>query len=183
MDAGRGGTTPMSSEPRVALLIETSNAYARGLLHGIRGKVNLLPLNEAAGIPFERPSDDRINRFAKILADHGVTVSVRKSRGRDIRAACGQLITETSRAEPAGRIGGGHGGELAMRAVKFDRLGDVDVADAVAIGEEEELFVLHMLAHAAQATTGHAVVAGVVRPLLRRARRGRPGPARARPAR
>ena len=73
------------------------------LLHGIRGKVNLLPLNEAAGIPYERPSDDRVNRFAKILSDHGVTVSVRKSRGRDIRAACGQLITETSRARTPGR--------------------------------------------------------------------------------
>jgi adenine C2-methylase RlmN of 23S rRNA A2503 and tRNA A37 len=35
-----------------------------------------------------------VDRFAKILADHGVTVSVRKSRGRDIRAACGQLIVE-----------------------------------------------------------------------------------------
>jgi 23S rRNA (adenine2503-C2)-methyltransferase len=57
------------------------------LLHGIRGKVNLLPLNEAAGIPFERPSDDRVNRFARILSEHGITVSVRKSRGRDIRAA------------------------------------------------------------------------------------------------
>ena len=73
------------------------------LLHGIRGKVNLLPLNEAAGIPFERPSDDRVNRFARILADHGVTVSVRKSRGRDIRAACGQLITESSKAASPGR--------------------------------------------------------------------------------
>ncbi len=73
------------------------------LLHGIRGKVNLLPLNEAAGIPYERPSDDRVNRFAKVLSDHGVTVSVRKSRGRDIRAACGQLITETSQAQTPGR--------------------------------------------------------------------------------
>src|SRR5829696_7601106 len=73
------------------------------LLHGIRGKVNLLPLNEAAGIPFARPSDDRVNRFARILADHGVTVSVRKSRGRDIRAACGQLITESARAKAPGR--------------------------------------------------------------------------------
>ena len=35
------------------------------LLHGIKGKVNLLPLNEAAGIPFERPSDERVNRFAR----------------------------------------------------------------------------------------------------------------------
>jgi 23S rRNA (adenine2503-C2)-methyltransferase len=64
------------------------------LLGGVRSKVNLIPLNEAAGIPFSRPGDERINRFAQILADHHLTVSVRKSRGRDIRAACGQLIVE-----------------------------------------------------------------------------------------
>lgn len=64
------------------------------LLEGIPGKVNLLPLNEAEGIPYRRPSDARVNAFAKILADAGVTVSVRKSRGRDIRAACGQLLVE-----------------------------------------------------------------------------------------
>jgi 23S rRNA (adenine2503-C2)-methyltransferase len=67
------------------------------LLNGIKAKVNLLPLNEAAGISYERPSEARVNRFAKIVADRGVTVSVRKSRGRDIRAACGQLITESTR--------------------------------------------------------------------------------------
>ncbi|MBM3751472.1 MAG: 23S rRNA (adenine(2503)-C(2))-methyltransferase RlmN [Acidimicrobiia bacterium] len=68
------------------------------LLDGIHGKVNLLPLNEAAGIPYTRPSDTRVNTFARILADHGVTVSVRKSRGRDIRAACGQLLVEGTEA-------------------------------------------------------------------------------------
>jgi 23S rRNA (adenine2503-C2)-methyltransferase len=73
------------------------------LLNGIKAKVNLLPLNEAAGIPFRRPSDDRVNRFAQILADHHLTVSVRKSRGRDIRAACGQLITESSRTKAPGQ--------------------------------------------------------------------------------
>jgi 23S rRNA (adenine2503-C2)-methyltransferase len=67
------------------------------LLDGIKGKINLLPLNAAPGIPFERPDDGRVNAFAKILADKGLTVSVRKSRGRDIRAACGQLIVEGSR--------------------------------------------------------------------------------------
>ena len=41
------------------------------LLNGIKAKVNLLPLNEAAGIPFARPSDERVNRFAQILADRG----------------------------------------------------------------------------------------------------------------
>ncbi len=65
-----------------------------GLLAGIKAKVNLIPLNPAPGIPFDRPSDDRVDRFAQILADRHLTVSVRKSRGRDIRAACGQLIVE-----------------------------------------------------------------------------------------
>ena len=64
------------------------------VLTGVKAKVNLLPLNAAPGIPFERPSDEVINTFAKILADKGLNVSVRKSRGRDIRAACGQLIVE-----------------------------------------------------------------------------------------
>lgn len=64
------------------------------LLHGVKAKVNLLPLNEAPAIPFARPSDARVEQFARILAEKGVTVSVRRSRGRDIRAACGQLIVE-----------------------------------------------------------------------------------------
>ena len=66
------------------------------LLNGLKAKVNLLPLNEAAGIPYARPSDERVDAFAQILADAHVTVSVRKSRGRDIRAACGQLAVEKS---------------------------------------------------------------------------------------
>lgn len=71
------------------------------LLADIKAKVNLIPLNPAPGIPFERPSDERVDRFAQILADHHVTVSVRKSRGRDIRAACGQLIVEGGTAKSA----------------------------------------------------------------------------------
>ena len=72
---------------------EDARRLAR-LLSGIRAKVNLIPLNPAPGIPFERPPDERIDRFAQILADRHFTVSVRKSRGQDIRAACGQLIVE-----------------------------------------------------------------------------------------
>ena len=71
------------------------------LLAGIKSKVNLIPLNPAPGIPYSRPSDERINRFAQILADGYLTVSVRKSRGRDIRAACGQLIVEGTRKSAA----------------------------------------------------------------------------------
>ena len=64
------------------------------LLDDIRSKVNLIPLNEAPGIPYKRPDDQKVDQVARILADHHLTVSVRKSRGRDIRAACGQLIVE-----------------------------------------------------------------------------------------
>jgi 23S rRNA (adenine2503-C2)-methyltransferase len=74
------------------------------LVAGVKSKVNLIPLNAAAGIPFERPSDAAIDRFAQILADHGIPVSVRKSRGRDIRAACGQLIVEGEKKSAAQQL-------------------------------------------------------------------------------
>lgn len=74
------------------------------LLQGVKGKVNLIPLNAAAGIPFERPSDETVDRFARILSERDVSVSVRKSRGRDIRAACGQLIVEGQKPSPAQRL-------------------------------------------------------------------------------
>jgi 23S rRNA (adenine2503-C2)-methyltransferase len=79
-------------------------------LNGIRAKVNLIPLNEAAGIPFARPSDQRVGAFAQVLADHHVTVSVRKSRGRDIRAACGQLIVDGQKRSPGQRLASALGG-------------------------------------------------------------------------
>jgi 23S rRNA (adenine2503-C2)-methyltransferase len=66
----------------------------------VKSKVNLIPLNPATGIPFERPSDAAVDRFAQILAERGLVVSVRKSRGRDIRAACGQLIVEGQKRAP-----------------------------------------------------------------------------------
>jgi 23S rRNA (adenine2503-C2)-methyltransferase len=69
------------------------------LVGGIKAKVNLIPLNAAPAIPFERPADEQVNRFAAALASRGVPVSVRKSRGRDIRAACGQLIVEGQTVE------------------------------------------------------------------------------------
>jgi 23S rRNA (adenine2503-C2)-methyltransferase len=74
------------------------------LVSPVKCKVNIIPLNAAAGIPFERPSDEAIDRFAKIVADHGVNVSVRKSRGRDIRAACGQLIVEGQKKSAAQQL-------------------------------------------------------------------------------
>jgi 23S rRNA (adenine2503-C2)-methyltransferase len=56
-----------------------------------RAKVNLIPFNPTPELPFEAPSEDRIDRFMEILSGAGVIGTVRRSRGRDIDAACGQL--------------------------------------------------------------------------------------------
>jgi 23S rRNA (adenine2503-C2)-methyltransferase len=61
------------------------------LLRGQRAKVNLIPLNPAAEIPFDRPTEEAVDTFAGILAAAHLTVSVRRQRGQDILAACGQL--------------------------------------------------------------------------------------------
>ena len=65
------------------------------LLHGIRAKVNLIPFNDWDGAPFERPPLQRVLAFQARLLEHGLTATVRWSKGEDIGAACGQL------AEPA----------------------------------------------------------------------------------
>lgn len=87
--------------------VNDSPADARRLAHllaDVKGKVNLIPLNAAPGLPFERPSDERVNAFAQILTDKHLPVSVRKSRGRDIRAACGQLIVEGQHTSTGQRL-------------------------------------------------------------------------------
>lgn len=72
------------------------------LLKGIRCKVNLIPFNEFSGSPFRRPDDETVLRFQEILLNAHLTTFIRKSRGRDILAACGQLRTESStRPSPA----------------------------------------------------------------------------------
>ncbi len=61
------------------------------LLRGLRCKVNLIALNPGPGIDFTTPSEERVAAFQKILRDAGVPAFVRRPRGRDIYAACGQL--------------------------------------------------------------------------------------------
>jgi 23S rRNA (adenine2503-C2)-methyltransferase len=57
----------------------------------LRANVNLIRYNEVEGLPFERPRAEDVVQFQSILREGGVNVHVRKSRGRDIDAACGQL--------------------------------------------------------------------------------------------
>src|SRR5438309_3910733 len=61
------------------------------LIRGVRAKVNLIALNPGPGIPFLTPAQDRVARFQNILIDFGVPTFIRRPRGRDIYAACGQL--------------------------------------------------------------------------------------------
>jgi 23S rRNA (adenine2503-C2)-methyltransferase len=61
------------------------------LLAGQRAKVNLIPLNPAPQVPFEAPTPEAVDAFCAVLAAAHLTVSVRRPRGRDILAACGQL--------------------------------------------------------------------------------------------
>jgi len=73
------------------------------LMKTVPGKVNLIPFNTFEGIDYDRSSNNRINRFRDILHGHGVIVTVRRTRGDDIEAACGQLagdvMDRTRRAE------------------------------------------------------------------------------------
>lgn len=59
-------------------------------------KVNLIMYNPVAGLGFKRTAEQRLNAFIRLLVDRGVRVTVRRSRGQDIDAACGQLATRES---------------------------------------------------------------------------------------
>jgi len=61
------------------------------LVRGLRCKINLIPFNEFPGSPFRRPSDEAIFRFQAIVTRSGIDAFIRKSKGRDILGACGQL--------------------------------------------------------------------------------------------
>ena len=74
--------------------VNDSNDDARRLvrlLHGFRKKINLIPLNADPSMPFQPPDEERVLEFQKILADHHITVKIRRPRGEDISAACGML--------------------------------------------------------------------------------------------
>ena len=117
-DATRERLVPVARRYRVADLLQAAADYAAGtgrrvtfeytliagqnaepehaealgrLLAGSGSQVNLIPYNPVPGLPFSEPAADAVRRFAAIVADHGVTVTTRKERGRKVDAACGQL--------------------------------------------------------------------------------------------
>ncbi|MGH2498754.1 MAG: 23S rRNA (adenine(2503)-C(2))-methyltransferase RlmN, partial [Candidatus Limnocylindria bacterium] len=85
--------------------VNDSAAAARALAQGIarRGRhyhINLIPYNAGAG-GFQRPSPERMERFANELRRHGIAATVRISKGQDILAGCGQLKVEEGAGAPA----------------------------------------------------------------------------------
>jgi 23S rRNA (adenine2503-C2)-methyltransferase len=64
------------------------------IIRGIPSKVNLIPWNPHPGAPYARPTDARVAAFQSLLRDRGLAVYVRRSRGDDIDAACGQLAAK-----------------------------------------------------------------------------------------
>jgi len=70
--------------------IEHARELAR-LLYGKRAHVNLIPFNNVEGLPYRRPESEDVQAFVQTLRNGGLSVKVRKRKGSEIDAACGQL--------------------------------------------------------------------------------------------
>lgn len=101
--------------------VNDSEADARRLvklLSQIPSKINLIPFNHFQGSPFRRSSPEAIERFWAILTKAGFLATVRRPRGEDIDAACGQLVGKIqarSKSLPLPSVGGGVKGLGSLR--------------------------------------------------------------------
>jgi 23S rRNA (adenine2503-C2)-methyltransferase len=77
---------------------EQAHLLARHV-HRLSAKVNLIPYNSVSGLPWTRPSEKRQEKFLSILRAEGTPATLRREKGHDIDAACGQLRLQTERAE------------------------------------------------------------------------------------
>jgi len=80
----------------------------REIARDLHAHVNLIPYNAVEGLPWRRPSVLRQEEFARVVRTAGVSVTLRREKGHDIDAACGQLRLKTEKAAP-GAPGGGAG--------------------------------------------------------------------------
>jgi len=125
-DAVRDGLVPINKRWNIETLLDALRAYPKAsnseritfeyvmlkgvndsdedarrlvsLIKGIPAKINLIPFNEWPGAPYTRSANNRIRAFADIVHDAGYASPVRRPRGEDIMAACGQLKSATERA-------------------------------------------------------------------------------------
>ena len=68
---------------------------------GLKAKVNLIPYNSVEGLAWSRPSPNQQQQFLSILRGHGIAATLRREKGHDIEAACGQLRLQTQKADRA----------------------------------------------------------------------------------
>ena len=66
-----------------------------------RHNVNLIPMNEHPHAPFREPVEERVQAFARCLHEQGCFITVRRSRGRDVQGACGQLVRRAAAVSPS----------------------------------------------------------------------------------
>jgi 23S rRNA (adenine2503-C2)-methyltransferase len=92
--AGRDGIT---FEYILIKDLNCSILHARRLvkfLHGLKAKVNLIPMNPHPGVAFEAPSEKEIREFQSYLSERSIAAPVRYSKGKDVSGACGQLAAK-----------------------------------------------------------------------------------------
>jgi 23S rRNA (adenine2503-C2)-methyltransferase len=116
--------------------VNDTDAHARQLLalvsdatHGISCKFNLIPFNPFPASGLKRSSDERVASFARLLQEGGLVTTVRKTRGDDIAAACGQLAGEVQDRTNA-KV------RMSRAPVQLHRSGSV-AAEAIAVGRAE----------------------------------------------
>ena len=117
------------------LVVRQERRRARGarsssrLLRGLPVKINLIPMNPIEASPLGPPGGDRVAAFQKVLTDAGYSCFVRRRRGDDVSAACGQLVLVGARAQGEGLPRAGPAGRGAGRAPDYDaRLAAVTIS-------------------------------------------------------
>lgn len=131
-DAVRDSLVPINKKWNIATLLDTLRAYPRlsnseritfeyvmlkdvndsdedahrlvELISGIPAKINLIPFNPWPGSPYERSNAKRITAFGDIVNAAGYASPIRRPRGEDIMAACGQLKSETERVRKSRKV-------------------------------------------------------------------------------
>jgi 23S rRNA (adenine2503-C2)-methyltransferase len=81
----------------------------RDIAGDLHAHVNLIPCNTVEGLPWRRPAEDRQEAFADVLRLAGISVTLRREKGHDIAAACGQLRLQTERQRESGPLLSGSG--------------------------------------------------------------------------
>ena len=85
-------------------IAQTINRTSSRTPRRLSAKINLIPYNTVEGLEWSRPSRARQEKFQAILRQHGVVATLRREKGHDIAAACGQLRLQTKRVERELRV-------------------------------------------------------------------------------